>query len=41
MKDKRAEAIGKIIKIIEEYKYNDELFEGFKREILDNEKVYE
>ena len=29
------------VKIIEECRYNDELAEGYKREILDQEKVYD
>ncbi len=34
-------AVTEIVKIIEECRYNDELAEGYKREILDQEKVFD
>ena len=41
MQDQKTKAISEIVKIIEECIYNDELAEGYKREILDQEKVYD
>ena len=41
MQDRKTIAISEIVKIIEECRYNDELAEVYKREILDQEKVYE
>ena len=41
MQDRKSIAISEIVKIIEERRYNDELAEGYKREILDQEKVYD
>ena len=41
MQDRKTIAISEIVKIIEECRYNDELAEGYKREILDQEKVYD
>ena len=41
MQDRKTIAISEIVKIIEEWRYNDELAESFKRAILDQEKVYE
>ena len=38
MQDQKTIAISEILKIIEECRYNDELAEGYKREILDQEK---
>ena len=38
MQDPKTLAISEIVKIIEECRYNDELAEGYKREILDQEK---
>ena len=38
MQDRKTIAISEIVKIIEECRYNDELAEGYKREILDQEK---
>ena len=35
--DRKTIAISEIVKIIEECRYNDELAEGYKREILDQE----
>ena len=41
MQDRKNIAISEIVKIIEECRYNDELAESYKREILDQEKVYD
>ena len=41
IQDRKTIAISEIEKIIEECRYNDELAEGYKREILDHEKVYD
>ncbi len=41
MQDRKIIAISEIVEIIEECRYNDELAEGYKREILDQEKVYD
>ena len=41
MQDRKTIAISEIVKIIEECRYNDELAEGYKKEILDQEKVYD
>ena len=41
MQDRKTIAISEIVKIIEQCRYNDELAEGYKREILDQEKVYD
>ena len=38
-KDKR-KAIYEIVKIIQDFQYNDELSDKYKREILDHEKIY-
>ena len=35
MEDQKMKAISEIVKIIEQCRYNDELTEGCKREILD------
>ena len=34
-------AIDEIVKIIQDYQYNDELGDKYKREILDQDKIYE
>ena len=39
-KDKR-NAIDEIVKIIQDFQYNDELSDKYKREILDQEKIYD
>ena len=31
----------KIVKIIQDFQYNDELSEKYKREILDQDKIYD
>ena len=41
MEDQKMKAISEIVKIIEQCRYDDELSEGYKREILDQEKVYD
>ena len=41
MQDQKTRAFSEIVKIIEECRYADELAEGYKREILDQEEVYE
>ena len=37
----RRKAIDEIVKIIKDFQYNDELSEKYKREILDQYKMYE
>ena len=41
MEDQKMKAISEIVKIIEQCRYDDELSEGYKREILDHEKVFD
>ena len=43
MKDKvnREKSFDEIVKIIQDFQYNDELSEKYKREILDQEKIYD
>ena len=43
MKDKvnKEEAIDEIVKIIKDFQYNEELSETYKREILDQDKIYD
>ena len=43
MKDKvnKEKAIDEIVKIIQDFQYNDELSEKYKREILDQDKIYD
>ena len=43
MKDKvnKKKAIDEIVKIIQDLQYNDELSEKYKREILDQDKIYD
>ena len=38
--DKR-KAIYEIVKIIQDFQYNDELSEKYKREILDQDNIYD
>ena len=42
MKEKgiKEKAINEILKIIKDFKYNNELSEKYKREILDQVKIY-
>ena len=37
----RRKAIDEIVKIIKDSQYNDELSEKYKREILDQDKIYD
>ena len=39
--EKQEKAIDEIVKIIQDYQYNDELGDKYKREILDQDKIYE
>ena len=39
--EKKEKAIAEIVKIIQELQYNDELSEKYKREILDQDKIYD
>ena len=39
-KDK-GKAIDELVEIIKDFQYNDELSEKYKREILDNYKIYD
>ena len=39
--ENKEKAIDEIVKIIEDFQYNDELSERYKREILDEDKVYD
>ena len=39
--EKKEKAIEEIVKIIQEFQYNDELSEKYKREILDQNKIYD
>ena len=41
MEEQKMKAISEIVKIIEQCRYDDELSEGYKREILDQEKVFD
>ena len=41
MQDRKTIAISEVVKKIEKCIYNDELAECYKREILDQEKVYD
>ena len=38
---KQKKAIDEIVKIIKDFQYNDELSDKYKREILDQDKVYD
>ena len=39
--ENKEKAIDEIIKIIKDFHYNDELSDRYKREILDEDKVYD
>ena len=39
--ENKKKAIDEIVKIIEDFQYNDELSDRYKREILDENKVYD
>jgi len=40
-KEEKEKAIDEIVKIIQEFQYNNELSEKYKREILDQDKIYD
>ena len=37
----KEKTINEIVKIIQDFQYNDELSEKYKREILDQNKIYD
>ena len=37
----KGKAIDEIVKIIQDFQYDDELSDKYKREILDQDKIYE
>ena len=39
--DNKEKAIDEIVKIIKDFQYNDKLSDRYKREILDEDKVYD
>ena len=39
-KEKKEKAISELLKIIQRFQYNNELSEKYKREILDQDKIY-
>ena len=39
--ENKEKAIDEIVKIIQDFQYDDELSEKYKREILDQDKIYE
>ena len=39
--EEKEEAINEIIKIIQQFQYNNELSDKYKREILDYDKIYD
>ena len=40
-RENKEKAIDEIVKIIKDFQYNDELSDRYKREILDEDKVYD
>ena len=40
-KEEKEQAIDEILKIIQEFQYSNELSEKYKREILDQDKIYD
>ena len=40
-KEEKEKAIDEIVKIIQKFQYNNELSEKYKREILDQDKIYD
>ena len=40
-KEEKEEVINKIIKIIQKFQYDNELSEKYKREIVDQDKIYD
>ena len=41
LKEEKEEAIDEILKTIQKFQYNNELSEKYKREILDQDKIYD
>ena len=39
--EEKGKAIDEIVKIIKKFQYNNELSEKYKREILDQDKIYD
>ena len=39
--ENKEKAFDEIVKIIQNFQYNDELSEKYKREILDQDKIYD
>ena len=39
--DNKEKVFDEIVKIIQDFQYNDELSDKYKREILDQDKIYE
>ena len=39
--ENKEKAIDEIVKIIKDFQYNDELSDKYRREILDEDKVYD
>ena len=39
--ENKEKTIDEIVKIIKDFQYNDELSDGYKREILNEDKVYD
>ena len=39
--NEKEKSIDEIVKIIQDFQYNDELSEKYKREILDQDKIYD
>ncbi len=40
-KEEKEKAIYEILKIVQKFQYNNELSEKYKREILDQDKIYD
>ena len=40
-KEEKEKAIDEIVKIIQKFQYNNELSENYRREILDQDKIYD
>jgi len=40
-KEEKEKPIDEIVKIIQKYQYNNDLSEKYKREILDQDKIYD
>tara|TARA_Y100000739_G_scaffold67366_1_gene56374 strand:+ start:211 stop:342 length:132 start_codon:yes stop_codon:yes gene_type:complete len=40
-KEEKEKTIDEILKIIQKYQYNNELSEKYKREFLDQDKIYD